>query len=184
MVIFDNRGLVLMKDTREHDKDLIYTESISSGRTEALFLALTVLFVCLLVWRVNAYDWEILGIVFAVFSGMFLFYALNYRRLTIQITPHALRLTFGIFSWTVPRENMQSCQLDELPLFMKYGGAGIHFMSIRKLYRASFNFLEYPRVLIAFKEKIGPVAGISFSTRQPESIMALLEQTIAAEKTT
>ena len=33
--------------------DLLYHERITSNRTEALFLALTILFFLLLVWRVN-----------------------------------------------------------------------------------------------------------------------------------
>jgi hypothetical protein len=58
---------------------------------------------------------------------------------------------------------------------MKYGGAGIHFMFIRDRYRASFNFLEYPRVVIAFKKKVGPVRDISFSTRKPEDVIQLIQ---------
>jgi hypothetical protein len=173
-----------MKVIIEQDHALIYTERISSSRTEALFLALMALFSCLLIRRVKAHRWETLGIVFAGFSSLFFFYSLNYRQLIIHITPHGLKLTFGVFSWTVHMENMQACHLDELPLIMKYGGAGIHFMSIRKLYRASFNFLEYPRVLITFKKKVGPVSGISFSTRQPEVIIALLQQAIAEKQNT
>jgi Ca2+/Na+ antiporter len=171
-----------MKAQAEHDPDLIYRESISSGRTEALFLALMVLFLILLIWRVKTYRWEIVGIMCAIFFSLFLFYSLNYRKLMIHITPQALKLSFGLFSWTVPQANIQACHLDELPLIMKYGGAGIHFMSVGKLYRASFNFLEYPRVLITFKKKIGPVSGISFSTRQAQVLIALLQPAIAAQK--
>lgn len=64
---------------------------------------------------------------------------------------------------------------------MRMGGAGIHFMSIRKRYRASFNFLEYPRVVIAFKRKVGPVQDISFSTRQPEKVIRLIQEAAIAE---
>jgi Ca2+/Na+ antiporter len=178
-VIGSNLELKPMSDKPEHDQDLIYSESISSSRTQALFLALMVLFLGLLIWRVNTHRWEILGIVLGIFFILFAFYSVNYRRLIIHITPHALKLRFGIFSWTVSLENIQACHLDEPPLFMKYGGAGIHFMSIRKLYRASFNFLEYPRVFITFKKKVWLVSGISFSTRQPQVIISFLQQAIA-----
>lgn len=170
-----------MNHTRRQADNPIYTENLSSNRTEALFLALMLLFLGLLIWRVRANRWEILGIVFAIFFSLFLFYSLNYRKLTIRITAQALKLTFGIFSWSVPLENIQAYHLDELPLFMKYGGAGIHFMSIRKLYRASFNFLEYPRILVTFKKKIGPVAGISFSTRQPEQLIQRMKEAITTQ---
>ena len=59
---------------------------------------------------------------------------------------------------------------------MKYGGAGIHFMTVHNRYRASFNFLEYPRVVIAFKKKVGLVRDISFSTRRPEEVTRLIRE--------
>jgi hypothetical protein len=66
---------------------------------------------------------------------------------------------------------------------MKMGGAGIHFMFIRKRYRASFNFLEYPRVVIAFKRKAGPVQDISFSTRRPDDLIRLIQAAASAYRT-
>jgi hypothetical protein len=74
----------------------------------------------------------------------------------------------------VALENIQKCHLDKLSKFQKYGGAGIHLMFVRNRYRASFNFLEYPRVVITFKRKVGPVQDLSFSTRRPEEIIQLL----------
>jgi hypothetical protein len=59
---------------------------------------------------------------------------------------------------------------------MRNGGAGIHFMLVNGRYRASFNFLEHPRVVIRFRNKIGPVVDLSFSTTQPEKVLAHLEE--------
>lgn len=151
-----------------------YNEKLSSRRTGLLFITLTILFFLLFVWRVNVCGWDGFAIFFLVLSCFFLFYVVNFRTLVIQITSDVLKLSFGIFSWTVPLDNIESCSLDEIPLFMKYGGAGVHFMMIRKRYRASFNFLEYPRVVIAFKNKVGPVQDISFSTRKPEEVIQAL----------
>jgi Ca2+/Na+ antiporter len=151
-----------------------YYEKLSSKKTEWLFIALTALFLLLFVWRVSVNSWNSLAIVFLVLSCFFLFYSINYRILIIRITSDFLKLSFGIFTWTVRFDNIESCSLDEIPAFMKYGGAGIHFMNIRKRYRASFNFLEYPRVVIAFKRKVGLVREISFSTRRPEEVIRLL----------
>lgn len=120
--------------------DLLYKERITSNRTEALFLALSLLFFLLLVWRVRADGLDILAAVFFFFSVLFLFYSVNFRTLIICFTSESLKLTFGIFSWTVALDNVEECHLDSLPLLMKYGGAGIHFMFIRNRYRASFNF--------------------------------------------
>ena len=157
-----------------------YYEKLSSKRTEWLFIMLTAIFFLLFAWRLKVSDWDGLAIVFFVFFFLFLLYSINYRTLIIRITAEALKLSFGIFTWTVPFENIESCSLDEIFVFMKYSGAGIHFMMIRKRYRASFNFLEYPRVVIEFKNKVGPVRDISFSTRRPEEVLRNIRETMSA----
>jgi hypothetical protein len=161
--------------------DILYDERLSSNRTGALFLALTLFFFLLFARRVKTAGRGVLASVFFVLSGLFFFYVVNYRTLRIRLTRQALSLTFGIFTWSVPLENIAGCELDELPDVMRYGGAGIHFMMIRKRYRASFNFLEYPRLVIAFKRSIGPVYDISFSTRQPEELLSMLRAAIPAQ---
>ena len=160
-----------------------YYEQISSKRTEWLFLALTALFFLLFLWRVNVSGWNVLAVVFLVLSCIFLFYVVNYRTLIIHVTSEALTLSFGIFKWTVPFDNIESCAIDEIPALMKYGGAGIHFMLVNKRYRASFNFLEYPRVVIAFRKKVGSVQDISFSTRQPEEVLKALSLPLSFRRT-
>jgi Ca2+/Na+ antiporter len=162
--------------------DLIYHERVTSKRTEGLFLALTILFFLLLIWRVNAGSLDILAAVFFCLFGLFLFYSVNYRILIVRLTSESLKLTFGIFTWTVPLDNVEECRLDYLPVLMRMGGAGIHFMSIRKRYRASFNFLEHPRVVIAFKRKVGLVRDISFSTRRPDDVLRLIQEAVSAKK--
>jgi len=161
---------------------LIYSEKISSNRTEALFVALTLLFFTLLIKRLLSGSRGILSALFSILSALFFFYSLNYRTLVIRLTANALKLTFGIFTWTVPLENIAGCHLDEIPTLMRMGGAGIHFMSIRQRYRASFNFLEHPRVVIALKRKVGPVRDISFSTRQPNEVIKLIQEAISANE--
>ena len=160
--------------------DLIYNERVSSNRTEALFVALTLLFLLLLIWRVKAGSLDILAAVFFCLFSLFFFYAVNCRTLKIQLTSESLKLTFGIFTWIVPLDNLEECCLDEIPMLMRMGGAGIHFMSIRRRYRASFNFLEYPRVVIAFKRKEGLVRDISFSTRRPDDALRLIQEAASA----
>ena len=160
--------------------DQIYTERVSSSRTEGLFVALTLIFFTLLIWRVNAVSLDLLaGIFFSLFC-IFFFYSVNYRTLTIRLTSESLKLTFGIFTWNVPLDNVEECYLDDIPMLMRMGGAGIHFMSIRSRYRASFNFLEHPRVVVAFKTSRGPVKDISFSTRQPDEVIARIQEAVAA----
>lgn len=161
------------------NKNNEYFEGVSSKRTGLLFFALTVLFFLLFILRVNVNGWGTLTIAFLVLSCFFLFYVMNYRTLIIQITSESLKLSFGIFTWTIPFNNIESCSIDEIPAFMKYGGAGIHFMMIGKRYRATFNFLEYPRVVIALRNKVGPVQDISFSTCRPEEVLMIIQEGIS-----
>jgi hypothetical protein len=155
--------------------NLIYEEKVSSIWTEALFASFTILFFVLLVWQISTDSLDILSAAFFLLFIFFFFYAVNYRTLIIRLTSESLKLKFGIFTWTVPLDNIGECRHDDLPVFMRYGGAGIHFMWIRKRYRASFNFLEHPRVVIAFKRKVGIVRDISFSTRYPDEVIRLLQ---------
>ena len=162
-------------------EDQIYEEKVSSAWTEVLFLGLTILFFLLYIWRLNTGGPLFLRVAFFVLFLFFLFYSLNYRTLMIRITPESLKLKFGIFTWEIPLDNVGECRLDDLPKLMWYGGAGIHFMLIQKRYRASFNFLEHPRVVIALKKKAGIVRDISFSTRHPDDVIQLLQNAISAQ---
>lgn len=162
---------------------IIYSEKLSSKRTELLFIALTLLFLLLFIWRVIAESVDFLAGIFLFFFVVFLFYSLNYRTLAIRLTSESLKLSFGIFTWTIPLNNVGEIQTDDgLPLLMKYGGAGIHFMFVRKRYRASFNFLEHPRVVIGLKRKAGLVRDVSFSTCQPNEIICLMQGAISTHK--
>ena len=124
---------------------LIYEESLSSKWTHGLFVALTVPLLVYVLWRVITIGADApSAVVFCLFA-FFLFYAINYRTLHIHITRVSLKLIFGLFTWTVPLNNVNDCRLDdELPLLLRFGGAGTHFMWVHGRYRVSFNFLEYP----------------------------------------
>ena len=158
------------------DDEVIYHERLSSRGTTTLFLALGLVSFFLLLWRLKITGPDILAMVFGLFFMLFCFYTVNYRVLDIRLTARTLKLSFGVFTWRVPLGNIDGCSPDEIPPFYRYGGAGIHFMTIRHRYRASFNFLEYPRVVIAFKRKAGPVRDLSFSTRQPEEVLRIIQR--------
>ncbi len=155
--------------------DLVYSEELSSPRTQALFIGLTALFGALAAWRAKVSRGSRLARVFLFLAALFLFYALNYRTLAIRLAPGALRLKFGLFTWAVPLDNVASCGHDDLPALQRLGGAGIHFMMVRQRYRVSFNFLEHPRVVVALKNPAGPVRDVSFSTERPDRIVQLIQ---------
>ena len=169
----------LQDEVMTMNDDLKYDERVTSKRTEALFVALTILFFLLLIWRLNVGALDLLAAFLFCLFGFFLFCSLNYRTLIIRLTSESLKLRFGVFTWTVPLDNVEECRLDDILVLMRMGGAGIHFMIIRKRYRASFNFLEHPRVVIALKKKRGLVRDISFSTRRPDEMVRLIQETVS-----
>jgi len=150
-----------------------YYEQLSSFRTEALFAGLTLFFLLAAICRLQAVALDALAVFLFVLCAFFLFYALNYRKLGIHLTVESLQLRFGIFTWTVALDNIESCALDDISLW-RIGGAGIHFTPIGGRYRVMFNFLEYPRIVIALKRKMGPVRDVAFSTANPEKVMSIL----------
>ena len=159
-------------------EDLIYQETLRSKKTSGLFLGLSLLFLILGIWRLVSAGWAALTIVFLVISALFLFYVINFWKLQIFVNPELLKVKFGIFRWRIPLENIASIQRDELPWLMRNGGAGVHFLLVNGLYRVNFNFLEYSRLLVRFNEKAGPVQALSLSTRQPEHLLAAINQRI------
>lgn len=56
-----------MRQSSDPADDVIYTEMVSSNKTEALFLALTLLSLLLFLWRVNMDRLDVLAVVFLVF---------------------------------------------------------------------------------------------------------------------
>ena len=70
---------------------LLYTERVSSWKTEALFLALMLLFLLPFIWRVNADSLDVLSVVFLCSFILFAFYSVNYRILMIQLTSKSLK---------------------------------------------------------------------------------------------
>jgi hypothetical protein len=153
--------------------ETVYEERVSSGRTEALFVGLTLLFLWLLGMRVGKGGFGSLDAVFLLLACFFLFYAFNYRTLIIRMTPAALVLRFGMFTWTVPWDTVANWHQDATPMW-RVGGAGIHFTRIRGRYRVFFNFLEHPRVVLELSEPRGPVRDVVFSTRRPAELLELV----------
>ena len=153
--------------------DADYTETLSSSKTEAVFLSLTSLFLLCFILRSNKAGLDILAIVFLFTFLFFLFYAFNYRILSIKVAQGILTLRFGLFACKLPLAEIESADLDDISLW-RIGGAGLHFTSIRRRYRAMFNFLEYPRVVVRLRTRRGPVRDVAFSTRYPAQVIHLL----------
>lgn len=157
--------------------DLLYHERLKSNPTTALFLALTLAGLLLFLWRLTTARLDWLALVGLGLALLFLFYTLNFRTLDIRLSPTALTLSFGVFRVQVPRARIASAAPDDdIPAIFRYGGAGIHFYLLGRHYRASFNFLDHPRIVLAFQRPFGPFTDLSFSTRHPDQLLYLLQQ--------
>lgn len=161
----------------------LYEERVSSTRTEVLFVALSVLFLLLLIWRATTSGLTALTLAFLCFFGFFLFYSVNYRTLIIRMAPASLELRFGVFSWKVPWETIRGCHLDPTPMW-RIGGAGVHFTMIGRRYRIFLNFLEFPRVVLNLERPRGLIRDIAFTTRRPDEVLAAVAERIESMRTT
>ena len=155
-----------------------YFEDVSSLKTTSLFLGLAVVFFGIFIWRVSAVGFSTFPSICLFFSIFFGLYVLNYRTLKIKITDKILSLKFGVIRWRTKLDNINTSSIDDSPDLIKYGGAGVHFAFVNQKYRAFFNFLEYPRVLINFKEKQGPVQGLVFTTRKPDEVLKFIQERV------
>ena len=153
----------------------IYEERLSSTRTELVFVGLAALFLVIVVALVSASSAPIWPVAGACFFAYLLFCAFNYRVLRLGLTEEALTLRFGLVVWNVELSNVEGCSVDTTSLW-RIGGAGLHFSPIRGRYRAMFNFLEFPRLLIRLREKKGLVRDIAFSTRHPVELQKLIAE--------
>ncbi len=158
------------------DPNGAYHEQLRSGTTKSLFVGLMLAGLLLFLWQLLADGSRWLIGFFSLVFLLFLFYSLNYRTLTIHLTSVALVLKFGLFTWEIPIDNIESHYLDQTSM-RRIGGAGIHFTPVQGRYRAFFNFLEFPRVVVVLKEKKGPVEEVAFSTNHPDEILARFTHT-------
>jgi len=154
--------------------EILFSEELTSARATALFTFLALLFIALTPLLFSRGVLLSFIIVSALLAFFFIFCALNYCTLMVSITSQDIHLKFGLIHWRVPLGEIENAYIDQLPGMLRYGGAGVHFFVVRKIYRVSFNFLEHPRVAVRLRRARGLVREVSFSTRQPEQIMALL----------
>lgn len=153
-----------------------YNEDVRSFKTTLLFIALANIFLGIFIWRVLAVGFSAFPSICLFFSIFFGLYVLNYRTLKIKITDQTLSLKFGVVRWRISLDNIKISSFDESPVWIKFGGAGVHFAFVNQQYRAFFNFLEYPKVLITFKEKQGPVQGLVFTTKKPDDVLKFIQE--------
>ena len=154
----------------------LYSEKIRSNITSLLFLFLALIFFALFAWRFSVVGYRFVPGLYAFFGLFFCFYVINFRELEISITDQTLQLKFGVIGWSSNIENIKSSILYDPPFWIKLGGAGVHFAMVDGDYKAFYNYLEYPRVMIGFHKKQGWVQSLVFTTRQPDKILDILEK--------
>jgi len=155
------------------DQRGVYRSRLTSRRTTLLFVALLALFLGLLMRHLAGHGMDRWAWFLCAGAAFFLFYTLNFNVLELSIDESRLDLRFGIFRWGVALEQVGAVFMDPSSLW-RIGGAGIHFSFFGGKYRAMFNFLEYPRVVLRLKDRRGPVQEVAFSTREPHVVLERL----------
>ena len=158
----------------------LYSEKVRSNKTSLLFVILALIFFALFTWRYSIVGFRFVPGLYAFLGLFFSFYVINYRILKITITDQTLHLKFGLVGWRTDINNIALCIVYDPPFWIKYGGAGVHFAMVEGEYKAFYNFLEYPRLLIKFHQKQGLVQALVFTTREPDRISEILEKRSAA----
>jgi hypothetical protein len=153
---------------------ILYREQLTDWKTSLLFVFLTVFFSVLFGFRFQQVGWKAGPILLMILSLFFLFYFINYFTLDITITSQELILKFGVFRWRESQANMGLVSQEDLPFWIRYGGAGIHFALVRGKYTLFYNFLDHPRLIFNLINKRGPVQQICISTCCPDQIRKLL----------
>ena len=155
--------------------NVLYNEKVRSNKTSLLFVLLAMIFFALFGWRFSVVGFRFIPGLYVFIGLVFCFYVINFRELEISITDQKLQLKFGVIAWSSNIENIKSIIRYDPPFWIKYGGAGVHFAMVDGDYKAFYNFLEYPRVMVGFHQKQGWVQSLVFTTRQPDKILQIME---------
>ena len=103
----------------------------------------------------------------------------NFSRLTIRMSPENITVGYGRITRQIPWENIESCYLDETSAIF-YGGVGIRFARIRGKWRLVYNIIATPRVVLSLKA--GRFQEFVFSTKNPDEVLSIINDRIAAPK--
>jgi len=165
-----------MKAILQETGDILYREQLSDWKTSLLFAVLAILFAGLFVFRFLHVSWKAGPILYLSLSLFFWFYLINYFTLDIIITSEELILKFGVLCWKEYLVNLGQVYQEDLPFWIRYGGAGIHFALVRGNYTVFYNFLDHPRLIIELINKRGLVQQVCISTCCPDQIRKLLDE--------
>ena len=103
----------------------------------------------------------------------------NFSRLTIRMSPENITVGYERITRQIPWENIESCYLDETSAIF-YGGVGIRFARIRGKWRLVYNIIATPRVVLSLKA--GRFQEFVFSTKNPDEVLSIINDRIAAPK--
>jgi hypothetical protein len=113
-------------------------------------------------------DIQALPLLFLFMFLLFLGLAINFRRLSIIITPSTITVGFGIIKKKIPLENVTDCNPDDVSA-VKYGGFGIKMARVNGKNRLVYNTIGTPRCVLSLKE--GKFPEFVFSTKNPEEVI-------------
>jgi hypothetical protein len=165
-----------MKANCQESGDILYREQLTDWKTSLLFAFFATLFAGFFALRFQQVGWKFGPILFLSLSLLFWFYLINYFSLEIIVTSEELILKFGVFCWRESLSNLARVSQEDLPIWIRYGGAGIHFALVRGNYTVFYNFLDHPRLIINLIHRRGLVQQVCISTCCPDQIHKLLDE--------
>ena len=160
----------------------VYEESRFSTRLTAILATITVLVFALVVYQFLTEPDELrsmLGVISVVLLVLFATLTVNFRRLSVHITDESVTIGYGVFRSEVPWRHIEGCSVDETST-LRYGGWGIRVTRVGGSWRLVYNTMDDPRVVMAVST--GRFREIAFSTRDPETVVEIIER--HAETTT
>jgi len=93
------------------DHEIIYREKLSSNRTEALFIVLTLIFLGLFTWRVTITGWYALTWTFLIMAAFFPSIASIIKRWSLQFHQKSLASNSayspGILTWIISTKSVR-----------------------------------------------------------------------------
>lgn len=152
-----------------------YTEKVFSKWMFLILGSITVIFSFIGAYEIMiGWQWtEPLPVWFwPVMALFFLVITINYFRLTIKIDHERLTVGYGVSKSKISWDNIEDCYLDETSSLW-YGGWGSRLGRVDGKWRAVYNVIGGPRVVVSLKE--GWIREVAFSTKDPEEVMEKIE---------
>lgn len=158
---------------------ILYQEKLKSKWITIIFLLFSLIFLFFILYQFfigplgnnPAPNW-VLIIMFLIF----MFLALNFISLVIQVTPEFIIVGYGIFKHRIALDDIEDIYSDKSS-FVNYGGWGIRLGRVKGRWRLVYNIPKASQVVLSMKK--GIFKEFVFSTENPDELMSIIHEQIS-----